>query len=90
VLPDDDEARFGKAGKRLCADIDGWNRSGRSPACWTKSREVQEHARSLLRARALNLHAAVTVHADDDEGRENLCRYILRHPISLQRLSMTA
>ena len=60
VLPDDDEARFGKAGKRLCADIDGWS-----------------------------LHAAVTVHADDDVGRENLCRYVLRHPISLQRLSMT-
>ncbi len=48
------------AGKRLCADIDGWS-----------------------------LHAAVTVHADDDEGGENLCRYILRHPITLQRLSMT-
>ena len=27
--------------------------------------------------------------ADDDLGRENLCRYVLRHPISLQRLSMT-
>ena len=31
----------------------------------------------------------MTVRADDDVGRENLCRYILRHPISLQRLSMT-
>lgn len=60
VLPDDDDARFGKRGKRLCADIDGWN-----------------------------LHAAVTVRADDDVGRESLCRYIVRHPISLQRLSLT-
>lgn len=60
VLPDDDDARFDKRGKRLCADIDGWN-----------------------------LHAAVMVRGDDDVGRENLCRYILRHPISLQRLSMT-
>ncbi len=25
VLPDEHEARFGKAGKRLCADIDGWS-----------------------------------------------------------------
>ena len=60
VLPNDDEARFAKRGKRLCADIDGWS-----------------------------LHAAVTVRGDDDVGRENLCRYVLRHPISLQRLSMT-
>ena len=60
VLPDDDDVRFSKRGKRLCADIDGWS-----------------------------LHAAVMVRADDDVGRENLCRYILRHPISLQRLSMT-
>ena len=54
VLPDDDEARFGKAGKRLCADIDGWSQ-----------------------------HAAVTVHSDDDEGRENLCRYTERRSVFL-------
>ena len=29
------------------------------------------------------------MHADDDVARENLCRYVLRHPISLQRLSIT-
>jgi hypothetical protein len=26
---------------------------------------------------------------DDDAGRENLCRYVLRHPISLSRHSLT-
>jgi len=60
VLPDDDEARFAKAGKQLCANIEGWS-----------------------------LHAGVTVGADNDVGRENLCRYILRPPISLQRLTLT-
>lgn len=29
-----------------------------------------------------SLHAGVTVRGDDDVGRENLCRYVLRHPIS--------
>jgi len=53
VLPDNDDARFDKRGKRLCADIDGWN-----------------------------LHAAVMVRGDNDVGRENLCRYVLRHPIT--------
>jgi hypothetical protein len=36
------------------------------------------------------LHAGVTVRGDDDVGRENLCRYVLRHPISLSRLSLTS
>jgi len=37
-----------------------------------------------------SLHAGVTVRGDDDVGRENLCRYVLRHPISLSRLSLAA
>jgi hypothetical protein len=37
-----------------------------------------------------SLHAGVTVRGDDDVGRENLCRYVLRHPISLSRLSLTS
>ena len=34
-----------------------------------------------------SLQAAVRVYVDDDVGRENRCRYVLRHPISLQHLS---
>ena len=34
-----------------------------------------------------SLHAGVTVRGDDDVGGENLCRYVLRHPISLSRLN---
>jgi hypothetical protein len=37
-----------------------------------------------------SLHAGVTVRGNDDVGRENLCRYVLRHPISLSRLSLTS
>jgi len=37
-----------------------------------------------------SLHAGVTVRGDDDVGRENLCRYVLRHPVSLSRLSLTS
>jgi|GEM_PF-1013815 len=37
-----------------------------------------------------SLHAGITVRGDDDVGRENLCRYVLRHPISLSCLSLTS
>jgi hypothetical protein len=36
-----------------------------------------------------NVHAGVTVEQGDADGRERLCRYVLRHPLSLQRLSWT-
>jgi hypothetical protein len=36
-----------------------------------------------------NVHAGVIVQKGDAEGRERLCRYVLRHPLSLQRLSWT-
>jgi hypothetical protein len=33
-----------------------------------------------------NLHASLTIDADDELGRERLCRYGLRPPFSLSRL----
>ena len=36
-----------------------------------------------------NIHAGVTVKQGDADGRERLCRYVLRHPLSLQRLAWT-
>ncbi len=35
-----------------------------------------------------NLHAARRTAAEDKEGRESLCRYILRPPIANQRLRL--
>ena len=35
--------------------------------------------------RGFNLHASVTIQADDDLGRERMCRYGLRPPFSLSR-----
>jgi Putative transposase len=35
-----------------------------------------------------NLHASVTIAADDDLGRERLCRYGLRPPFSLSRFRL--
>jgi hypothetical protein len=34
-----------------------------------------------------SLHAGVRIHANDRNGRERLCRYILRPPLALHRLS---
>jgi len=34
-----------------------------------------------------SLHAGIRIHANDSEGRERLCRYILRSPLALHRLS---
>jgi hypothetical protein len=36
-----------------------------------------------------NIHAGVTVKQGDADSRERLCRYVLRHPLSLQRLAWT-
>jgi len=40
------------------------------------------------KADGFSLHAARTVEADDREGLERLCRYGLRSPLSLERLSV--
>jgi hypothetical protein len=45
----------------------------------TKLRFIAEHE-------GFNLHAGVHIAAGDDMGRERLCRYGLRPPISLERL----
>jgi len=37
-----------------------------------------------------SLHAGVTIAAGDTEGRERLCRYVLRHALSLERMSWTS
>ncbi len=34
-----------------------------------------------------SLHAGVRIHGNDREGRESLCRYALRPPLALQRLT---
>jgi hypothetical protein len=36
-----------------------------------------------------SLHAGVHIRAGDDVGRERLCRYVLRHGLSLERMSWT-
>jgi len=36
-----------------------------------------------------SLHAGVTIAAGDDEGRERLCRYVVRHALSMERMSWT-
>jgi hypothetical protein len=53
----------------------------------------QERHRALKTkgvARGFDLHADVTVRQGDRAGRERLCRYILRPPLVLERLSLTA
>ena len=44
-----------------------------------KGRLCAEHWR-------FNLHAATRVHGNDKQGREHLCRYILRPPLANDRL----
>jgi hypothetical protein len=36
-----------------------------------------------------SLHAGVSMRAGDHDGRERLCRYVLRHALSLERMSWT-
>jgi hypothetical protein len=36
-----------------------------------------------------SLHAGVSMRAGDRDGRERLCRYVLRHALSLERMSWT-
>jgi hypothetical protein len=58
---------------------------GREPdAPWVTSRgPCQAHLEGF------DLHAAVTVAADDRTGVERLCRYVLRPPVAQERLSLT-
>jgi hypothetical protein len=58
---------------------------GREPgAPWITSRgPCQAHLEGF------DLHAAVTVAADDRAGVERLCRYVLRPPVAQDRLSLT-
>jgi hypothetical protein len=45
------------------------------------------HARRSASLDGFSLHAGVRIHENDREGLERLCRYILRPPFALQRLS---
>ncbi len=47
----------------------------------TRDRDAVTHDR-------FNVHASVTMAAEDDLGRERLCRYITRPPFALDRLHM--
>src|SRR5204862_8333804 len=58
---------------------------GREPdAPWVTSRgPCQAHLEGF------DLHANITVAADDRAGVERLCRYVLRPPVAQERLSLT-
>ncbi len=45
------------------------------------------HSRHGAFLDGFSLHAGVRIHGNDRDGRERLCRYLLRPPLSLQRLS---
>ena len=45
------------------------------------------HSRHGALLDGFSLHAGVRIHGNDHDGRERLCRYLLRPPLSLQRLS---
>ena len=49
--------------------------------------EPFEQARRSAFLEGYSLHAGVRVHGNDRQGREQLCRYILRPPLALHRLS---
>ncbi len=45
------------------------------------------HSRHGAFLDGFSLHAGVRIHGNDRDGRDRLCRYLLRPPLSLQRLS---
>ena len=50
-----------------------------------------EHPKGLCAtAHGFSLHAATTARADDDAGREALCKYILRPPIARENIQLVA
>jgi Putative transposase len=49
--------------------------------------EPFEQARRGAFLDGFSLHAGIRIHANDGDGRERLCRYILRPPLALHRLS---
>lgn len=51
-------------------------------------RVVRRHRRWVARCAGLEVHAGVSVAADDRRGRERLVRYTARAAVSLQRLSL--
>jgi len=61
-------------GPRLQLDLGAPSSENRKPLCG--------------KVDGFSLHAARTVEADDREGLERLCRYGLRSPLSLERLSV--
>ena len=46
-----------------------------------------QHGRRSAFLDGFSLHAGVRVHGNDREGLERLCRYVLRPPLALSRLS---
>ena len=56
----------------------------------TDKEESAPRTTSAAVAHHFNLHASVRIEADDDIGRERLCRYMARPAISLGRLSKLA
>jgi hypothetical protein len=47
-----------------------------------------KHPRRSAHLDGYSLHAGVRIHANDREGRERLCRYAVRPPFALDRLSL--
>ena len=53
----------------------------------TRFPDPLQHARRSAFLDGFSLHAGVRVHGNDREGLERLCRYVLRPPLALHRLS---
>jgi len=61
-------------------------RVGSDPEAYTPKPETPWHARHA----SFDLHAGRTVRADDREGLERLCHYLLRPPLAQERIALLA
>jgi hypothetical protein len=61
-------------------------RIGSDPEAYTAKPETPWHARHA----SFDLHAGRTVRADDREGLERLCHYLLRPPLAQERIEILA
>ncbi len=80
----------------LVDDEDGWTGAEEDALAALQAAEVDrrlrfpdpfKHARRSAHLDGFSLHAGVRIHENDREGLERLCRYAVRPPLALHRLS---
>jgi hypothetical protein len=88
TAPPDFTEQSAQAALRL-GDLASIDAQGRVTPCAPRKAGPSDNHKTKGVAAGFDLHADVCVAGSDRDGRERLCRYILRPPLVLDRLSLT-